>query len=164
MAAPVAWRAYPWLVCNSAIEEAGLLEGLKGARLRQILSFFASHQDEWGRDSYPRIAQGILLSQVPLTGSPLVLRALGATTPEHLADYAGPLSFLPDRGDRLLATYALLSNVPALLTTDRRTFWVHRARLQEMGIQVLRPSELLTLYFPYWEALDLEFARRRHTR
>jgi len=73
----------------------------------------------------------------------------------------GPLGFLRDRGDRLVATRALLANIPAVLTFDQRTFWAHRAALAEFGLQVVRPAELLALYEPYWAALELEFARRR---
>ena len=62
------------------------------------------------------------------------------------------------------AAEALIANVPVLLTTDRRTFWKHRVELDAFGLAVMRPTELLKLYEPYWEALDEEFMRRRETQ
>jgi len=56
---------------------------------------------------------------------------------------------------------ALLSNIPVVLTTDRRTFWTRRDRLAELGLKVMRPTELLDLDEPYWEVLEEEFARHR---
>ena len=67
---------------------------------------------------------------------------------------SGPLSFLPDHGDRVIAGHAIFANVPAILTTDRTTFWSHRERLAEFGVRVVRPSELLRMYETYWAALQ----------
>ena len=68
---------------------------------------------------------------------------------------------MPDLGDRMLVAHALLANVPAILTTDRRTFWRYRRELRDLGVEVMRPKELLELYAPYWAALEYEFAQRR---
>lgn len=151
---------YPWLVCNAASEEAGLLRGTKGERLMQLVEFLVGHQDEWTTDAYPGIAQGLLLSRTQRV-SPLILQALGVASVEEIHAPDGPLSFLPDRGDRLVTAYALVANIPAILTTDRKTFWERRDQLLPFGVQVLRPVELLDLYEPYWEALRGEFERRR---
>ena len=86
---------------------------------------------------------------------------MGVTNSEELLDSSGPLSFLPDGGDRALVAQALLANIPAILTTDRRTFWAHRDKVRELGVEILRPTELLDLYVPYWDANEYEFARRR---
>lgn len=150
---------YPWLVCNAAIEEAGLLRGVKGQRLKKLIEFLVGHQSDWSNDAYPGIAQGLLLAKGRV--SPLILRGLGVKTVEELESADGPLSFLPDRGDRLVATHAMLSNIPVVLTTDRKTFWAHRHRISELGVQVMRPGELLALHEPYWEMLESEFERRR---
>jgi hypothetical protein len=93
--------------------------------------------------------------------SPLILRGLGVRSAEEVIAPVGPLGFLCHQGDRVVAAHALLANVPAVLTLDRRTFWKHRAALAEFGLQVVRPAQLLALYKPYWGALDAEFARRR---
>ena len=151
---------YPWLVCNAAIEEADLFKGSKGERLRQFIDFLSGLQDDWANDAHPGIAQGLLLATRRSRVSPLILRALGVNTPEEVAAPTGPLAFLPDRGDRLLAAHAVLANIPAILTTDRRTFWAHRDALRSLGVEVFRPSELLALYDPYWIAVEAEMARR----
>ncbi|WP_407147862.1 hypothetical protein [Bradyrhizobium sp. ORS 86] len=41
---------------------------------------------------------------------------------EQIVADGGPLGFLSDSGDRQVAAYALLANIPAILTTDRKTF------------------------------------------
>ncbi len=46
------------------------------------------------------------------------------------------------------------------MTTDRKTFWRHRTLLASFGVQVMRPSELLEFYLPYWQLLDDEFRKR----
>lgn len=151
---------YPWLICSAAVKEAGLLSGAKGESLKQFIEFLTGHQDDWSNDAYPDIAQGLLLTQKRFRVSPLILKALSVKSPEEVHSTNGPLNFLPDQGDRLVATHALLSNIPVVLTTDRKSFWTHRERLSELGVQVMRPVELLNLYEPYWEALDNEFRRR----
>jgi hypothetical protein len=93
--------------------------------------------------------------------SPLLLRGLGVNAVDEIHSATGPLSFLPDGGDRLVAAEALIANVPVVLTTDRATFWRHRPELAAFGLALMRPTELLTLYEPYWDALDEEFKRRR---
>lgn len=151
---------YPWLVCRAAVEEAALLGGPKGERLRDLLRFLTGHQDEWTDDTYPRIAKGLLLSSGDARVSSLILRALGVTSADEVLSETGPLRFLSDRGDRMVAAQALFSNIPVVLTTDRATFWMHRESLIGLGLRVIRPSELLRLYEPYWAAMDAEFARR----
>jgi hypothetical protein len=153
---------YPWLVCNAAIGEAGLLRGTKGKRLMQLIEFLIGHQDQWTTDAYPGIAQGLLLSRTQRV-SPLILQALAVASVNEIHAPDGPLSFLPDRGDRLVTAHALVANIAAILTTDRKTFWERRDQLLPLGVQVLRPGELLDLYEPYWEALRAEFERRRET-
>ena len=152
---------YPWLVCNTAIDEANLLSGEKGDRLRRMIDFLAGHQEEWCSNTYPGIAKGLLLAHRPYRISPLILKALTVQCAEDVSSPAGPLAFLPDRGDRLIAAHALLANIPVVLTTDRRTFWERRDQLGPLGVSVMRPGELLELYEPYWIALNGEFARRQ---
>lgn len=152
---------YPWLVCQAAIDETALLKGSKGQSVRELLQFLADHQQDWGSDSYPGLAQGLLFPNDGARPSPLILRALGVSDPKDILHARGPLSFLPDQGDRITAAYALLANIPAILTTDRRTFWAHRSKMEALGVRILRPSELLELYAPYWEALSAEYAKRR---
>jgi hypothetical protein len=154
------YGSYPWLICNAALDEANVLQNEKGERLRQLLSFLSGHQEEWDSDSFPGIAKGLLLSRRGARVSPLILRALGVGTSEELKARDGPIAFLQDRGDRNVVAQALLANIPVILTTDRRTFWIHRDRLRDLGVEILRPPELLDRYVPYWKAMEYEFARR----
>jgi len=156
-------NGYPWLVCKAAVEEASFLCGYKGDRLRDMLQFLIGHQDDWSNDAYPGIAQGMLLASKAVRVSPLILQALGVKSAEEVHSATGPLALLPDLGDRMVAAHAMLSNIPVVLTTDRNTFWKHRESLDDMGLQVMRPGELLSLYLPYWEAIDVEFKRRCET-
>lgn len=112
---------YPWAVCTTAIQEAGGLSGPKGDRLRQVIEFFAGHQSDWADCAYPTVAKGALLEGHGRV-SPLILRALGAKGPAEVVHPNEPLSVLCDRGDRLVAAHALFTNIPVILTTDRRTF------------------------------------------
>lgn len=152
---------YPWLVSGGVEGEASFSNGTKGKRLFSLLEFFRGHQDDWSDDTYPGVAKGLLWARRSVRVSPLLLRGLGVTSVEQIHSIRGPLSFLPDEGDRMVAAEALIANVPVLLTTDRRTFWRHRVELNALGLAVMRPTELLKLYEPYWEALDDEFMRRR---
>jgi hypothetical protein len=152
---------YPWLVCDAAVDEAGLLQGAKGSSVRNLVDFLAGHQDIWTNDVYPGISQGLLLAKGRGRVSPQILLGLGVKSVEEVHAADGPLSFLPDRGDRLVASHALLSNIPIVLTTDRKTFWSHRDRILDLGLRIMRPRELLDRYEPYWAMLQAEFARRR---
>ena len=152
---------YPWLVSGALQREVTPVGGTKGERLGSLLEFFRGHQDSWSVDAYPGIAHGLLFPSYRGRVSPLLLRALGVCSLAEINSVAGPLCFLPDEGDRLVAAEALIANVPVVLTTDRATFWKHRDQLHRLGLAVMRPTELLKLYEPYWEALDEEFTRRR---
>lgn len=150
---------YPWLVSRTAQREVSLADGLKGVRLVSVFNFFCGHQDDWG-DHYPGLAKGLLFPSRRIRVSPLLLRGLGVTAVDDIHSATGPLSFLPDMGDRMIVAEALMANVPVVLTTDRATFWKHRVALDAFGLAVMRPTELLKLYKPYWHALDEEFMRR----
>lgn len=152
---------YPWLVCKVNSQEVSRLGGVRGSRLVEIAGFFGGHQDDLSNDTYPGVPVGMLTATGTAHVSPLILKGLGVSSVEDVFANDGPLSFLPDHGDRLVAGYAALANIPSVLTTDRRTFWKHRDRLRDLGVEVMRPSELCGLYEPYWEALSDEFARRR---
>ena len=152
---------YPWLVSGTVQGEASLAGGSKGVGVMSTLEFFRGHQDDWCDETYPGLAKGLLFSSRRRRVSPLLLRGLGVTSVDEIHSATGPLSFLPDRGDRMVAAEALISNVPVVLTTDRATFWSQRADLVPLGLQVMRPTELLKLYEPYWHALDEELMRRR---
>ena len=152
---------YPWLVCETNSSEASILRGNRGARLREIVGFFRGHQEDVCNHAFPGVAFGLLEESESVRISPLILKGLGVRSAEQIFARDGPLSFLRDEGDRRVAGYALVANIPVILTTDRKTFWKHRDPLRSFGVEVMRPSELLDLYEPYWAALSNEFQRRR---
>ncbi len=92
--------------------------------------------------------------------NPLILRGLGVSGVDEIVADDGPLSECPDRGDRALIRDGLLSGVPAILTTDLRTFWSRRTVLYDLGIEIWRPSDALTAYIPKWAKERDERARR----
>lgn len=122
-------------------------------RVRQIIDFFTGHQTDWSDCSYPTVAKGALLEGRGRV-SPLILRALGVETSEAVVHPHGPLGFLSDHGDRLVAAHAILANIPVILTTDRKTFWSQREQMAQFGVAVVRPAELLKLYRAYWATSD----------
>jgi hypothetical protein len=80
---------------------------------------------------------------------------------EEIVAANGPLAEFRDRGDREIIREALLSGVPAILTTDLRSFWAKREVVLEHGLEVWRPSDALRAYIPRWNVQEEEFARRR---
>jgi hypothetical protein len=155
---------YPWLVCKVNSLEASPARGDRGSGLRDIIGFFGGHQDDLVNDAFPGVALGLLGESRSARISPLILKVLGVESVEQIFSIDGPLSFLPDEGDRRIAGCALVANIPVILTTDRKTFWKHRNVMRDFGVKVMRPSELLALYEPYWAALSDEFERRRSLR
>jgi len=153
---------YPWLVCEANSSEASVFGGDRGVRLRDIVRFFGGHQEDVSNHAFPGVALGLLGESKSVRISPLILRALGVKSAEQIFASDGPLSFLRDEGDRRVAGYALVANIPVIVTTDRKTFWKHRNALRDFGVEVMRPSELLDLYEPYWAALSSEFQRRQN--
>tara|TARA_R110002049_G_scaffold247690_6_gene422225 strand:+ start:26355 stop:27098 length:744 start_codon:yes stop_codon:yes gene_type:complete len=156
------WRGgYPWLVCETNFKEIGRARGIHAARLKDIVTFLHGHQDDWVPESYRGSTPGLLWRNGLKYLSPLMLKGLGINRPEQLFQSDGPLSILQDEGDRQIAGTAIYANVPAVLTTDRSTFWKHRNSLIDFGLLVVRPFELLQSYDAYWKAVDEEMERRR---
>jgi len=143
---------FPWLVSTSAQAELGVHVGRRAAGNLDLLRYFAGHQGDWDVGAFPGVALGALWAGG--TGwrpSPLIHRALGVDDVTAIIASDGPLSFLPDTGDRCIARDALLANVPGILTLDLRTFWRYREELAHLGVEVLRPSDLLDAYEQVWD-------------
>jgi hypothetical protein len=156
------WRGgFPWLVSAATEREFERIAASKGDRLRAGWRRFADTQEEWGTDSYGPVAPGVLRSDCLVRPNPLILRGLGVATVDEIVADDGPLRAFRDRGDRELIRDALLSGVPAILTTDLRSLWSKRGALGDYGLEVWRPSDTLRAYIPVWNAEDEEFARRR---
>jgi hypothetical protein len=118
-------------------------------------------QEDWGTSSYGPVAPGVIDPTVKAHPNPLILRGLEVSSVQQIVADDGPLAEFRDLGDRALIRDALLAGVPAILTTDLKSFWAKRAVVAEYGLQVWRPSETLDAYVPRWKADDEEFARRR---
>lgn len=152
---------FPWLVSASAKVELERHLGGKGAALVAGWKRLSDHQHDWAIESFRGVAPGVLTPTADTRIHPLILRGLGVTSAEEIVDDRGPLCALQDPGDRELIRDALLSGVPAILTTDLRSFWRHRSALHEYGLEVWRPSDALAAYEPEWAAEQDHFARRR---
>src|SRR5262249_38962861 len=100
--------SYPWLVSRSAQAEASLGDICTGGRVASLLEFFRGHQDDWSDETFPSIAKGLLFASRRFRVSPLLLRGLGVTSVDEIHSAIGPLSFLQDRGDRLIVAEALV--------------------------------------------------------
>lgn len=105
---------------------------------------------EW--NSWNAYAQRLGAGQWPTEA----LTGAAAPVPVHPAQLSIPGIELPtargpfsDAGDRALIQDAVRCRVPAILTTDLRTFWQHRQWLYEKGIEVWRPSDLRQAYINY---------------
>jgi hypothetical protein len=155
------WSGFPWLVSAGAQRELDRVLASKGEGLRAGWRRLAEAQQEWGTDSYGPVAPAILSPESTARPNPLILRGLGVSSVEEIVAANGPLAEFRDRGDREIIREALLSGVPAILTTDLRSFWAKREVVLEYGLEVWRSSDALRAYIPRWNAQEEEFARRR---
>lgn len=148
---------YPWLVCDHSLTEIRKTRGNRLERLEGINHFINGFLEEKSCDSFPGVATGLLKADNLDSVSSVLLKGLGLVRAADMFLINGPLSFLPDHGDRVIAGHAIFANVPVVLTTDRTTFWKHRERLAAFGLRVMRPTESLSLYEPYWAANESPF-------
>jgi hypothetical protein len=154
---------FPWLVSSSTRAEIERFTGPgeKPIRILQGWTRLSEAKDDWAPDSFGSTAPGFLDAAHQVRPNPLILRGLGVASVEEIVADSGPLSAFPHQGDRALIRDALLSGVPAILTTDLRSFWANRETLYDLGLEVWRPSDVLTAYEPQWAAEQEMFARRR---
>jgi len=157
-------QTYPWLVCQTTIRELSRRRGpgrTEPLRMSEFLQGFYEDVQYTGDSEWPELDFRRLQDGVSTTNSRGRLRLFGVQTFRQLCRSRGPLYFLGDQGDREILGYAMVCNIPAILTTDRRTFWRHQQRIKKLGIQVFRPVELLPFYERLWCAWSREFARRQ---
>jgi len=154
---------FPWLVSSSTRAEIERFTGPgeKPARILQGWTRLSEASDEWALDSFGSTAPAFLDASRQVRPNPLILRGLGVASVEEIVADSGPLSAFPHQGDRALIRDALLSGVPAILTTDLRSFWANRETLFDFGLEVWRPSDALGAYEPQWAAEQEVLARRR---
>jgi len=141
----------PWAVSETSWDELSKIGGAKGSRLRAWWSDWAGYW-EASADQFPGIDADALWASEPVA-DPDQLQ-LFDTPSVRRRDTAIERGFGPfaDEGDRALICDAVRANIPAILTTDVRSFWAHRAWLYQAGIEVWRPRDL-------WAAIDPEAAR-----
>ena len=155
------WSGFPWLVSGSAEAELDRIVTAKGEGLRAGWRRLAEALEDWGTDAYGPVAPGVLRRGRPVRANPLILRGLGVASVDEITADDGPLAGFRDRGDREMIRDALLSGVPAVLTTDLRSFWAKRELVRDYGLEIWRPTDTLDAYIPRWNAEEAEFARRR---
>jgi len=154
------YEGFPWLVSASARQEFEQHAGSKRPGLLKGWRRLQEHQEDWAVESFRGVAASVLVPSPNVRINPLVLRGLGVASVHDIVADDGPLAGFPDRGDRALICDGLLSGVPAILTTDLRTFWSRRQLLYEFGLEVWRPSDALTAYIPKWKFEREDRARR----
>lgn len=144
------WNGYPWLVSASSLREIQVFRGLKADKVFRGWHRLYEHQEDWHHGSSNGAAPGILNPGEPTRISPLILQGLGVSTAAAIVADDGPLKAFHDEGDRKLIRDALLGNVPAILTTDLRSFWAHRSVLYDYELEVWKPSDALLAYESRW--------------
>jgi hypothetical protein len=131
----------PWAVSQTSWEEVAQIGGEKGSRLRGWWQDWAAYW-EGLCEAFPDVDADALWQPVPAE-DPNQLELFVAPRErgyERAIDEGfGPFA---DLGDRALICDALRANVPAILTTDIRSFWTHREWLHQVGIEVWRPRDL----------------------
>ncbi len=155
------WKHFPWLVSASSRAEFEHLQSDKRSQLIASWTRLSDHQEDWSIESFRGVAPAVLDPTPEVRINPLILQALGVTESSEIVQDDGPLGVLNDMGDRMLVRDALLAGVPAILTMDLKSFWRHRAALYDLGVEIWRPSDVLTAYIPKWAEEEAFFARRR---
>ena len=155
------WQGFPWLVSASSRTEFERLRSDKRTQLIAGWSRLSDHQEEWSIESFRGVAPAVLDPTPEARINPLILKALGVTESKEIVEDDGPLGVLNDMGDRMLVRDALLAGVPAILTTDLKSLWRHRAALYDLGVEIWRPSDALTAYWPKWARETASLARPR---
>jgi len=135
----------PWAVSETSLFE---LEQVNGARGAALLRWWSDLWHYWHscQEFFPEIdCSGLGWPQPDVSSSQLALFKLEAAVPGHAAPDE-PLALLPDVGDRALVRDAIRAGIPAILTTDLRSFWSRRRDIYSYGIEVWRPTDVLRVY------------------
>ena len=148
---------FPWLVSRSSEAEIRANGRPVAKKVLRGWTRLADAADDWTPSSFRGVAPGVLRPVGEVLINPLILRGLGVSSIAEIVADGGPLHFLRDTGDRALARDALLASVPAILTSDLRSFWSHRQFLYGLGLEVWRPSDALDAYETQWAARKARF-------
>jgi hypothetical protein len=132
----------PWVVSETSLLELQRLGGTKGSRLR---AWWYDWADFWAgyAEAYPEIlTEALAPPSAVVAAGQLSLFELPSRSQLDLESNTA-LGPLRDAGDRALVRDALRCDIPAILTTDLRSLWSHRAWLYQTGVEVWRPSDFL---------------------
>jgi hypothetical protein len=131
----------PWLVSVSSREELSRIPDARRGRVLATWDWYHDNSEDWSRDSYQTVAPALLQS-TPSVPNRLLLKGLGVDRYQALLEDGGPLASFPDIGDRQLVREALFAGVQTVLTTDLRTIWRYRQHAADLGILIVKPTEL----------------------
>jgi hypothetical protein len=133
----------PWAVSETSLAELGRVGGDKGLRLRRSWSDWSHYWSGWADDVPDLINHsGLMWPRIAVSEDQLTLFELPATMPSRVE----PRGVLADAGDCALVRDAMRAGVPAILTTDLRSFWRNRRALYGYGLEVWRPSDAWAAY------------------
>ena len=135
----------PWAVSETSLVELGRLGGERGLVLRR--QWWGWH-DYWGgwSEAYPEIEHdGLMWPRTIVSPDQLALFEVEPTMPLETAT-GEPFDAFRDAGDRALVRDATRAGIPAILTTDIRSFWTKRRALYGYGLEVWRPSDVWRSY------------------
>ncbi len=134
----------PWVVAEASLIEFEQLDSRKGAALRRWWHDLADYTESC-LDSgwYPGLDLDALMLRngPPVIPGQLTLPVEPAFWP-HADECVPQLGPLRDAGDRALVRAAIRAGIPAILTTDLKTFWRHRKAFYGLGVEIWRPMDL----------------------
>lgn len=133
----------PWAVSETSFAELGRVGGERGRRLRRSWSDWSHYWGGWASDAPDLINHsGLMWPRPAVSANQLTLFEVPATMPSRVE----PPGVLADAGDCALVRDAMRAGVPAILTTDIRSFWRNRRALYGYGLEVWRPSDAWAAY------------------
>lgn len=135
----------PWLVSRTSLVELGSIP--HAADRVELVAWWQMWTEYfwggWG-EAFPELDETELVPQPPDV-HPDQLSFLATDEPERSLVDAPSFGPFRHAGDRALIRDAYRGNVPAILTTDLRSFWRHRRWLYWAGVEIWRPSDLWTV-------------------
>lgn len=137
----------PFIVSRASWQELCRARGTRGEELRGEWRLWRARAQDFDAEAFEIVPHPRFTAMPEVLGWP----GPGQSCLPRLrdgwdtAEVFGPFR---DAGDRLLIQDAMRLEVPAILTTDLRTFWRHRGWLYAHGLEVWRPSDFC------WQCLN----------
>lgn len=132
---------YPFLVGRSSWHELSAATGRRGERARDEWRSIRAKAETYDDTSPWRVPYALFKAMPEELRWPTPGQLCFPRLGDGLGDpgTSGPIA---DAGDRMLIAEARRHGIPAILTTDLRTFWRHRDWLYRSGVEIWRPSDL----------------------